>query len=303
MATRPKPTNATVQRIRAPHERALRRKLHDSSIELEKDFTQFALDRDLLMDMNRAAVQLGYKEPDGLGEKGYRISGEKAKRLPEEVSRIIDRALARAEPLFAEFEIEIAAGLLSESVRSYEAGARSAIRFVGMQGQFNLRNESVLDALADRANKLAGDVADTTFDAMKQTIGQKFFVEGRGPVEVARALRNEFDFLSAARSSTIARTETGVVTEMGAFEEYAEIGIERKRWISALVEQTRPGHRKANGQTVELFEPFLVDDADGNPEEMLHPMDPDASPGNVCNCLCSSAPIVEGGLGEPWLGE
>lgn len=295
-------TNEAAQRLRAPRERALRKKIHDPAIRLQRKFEQFLVDRDLLEDMAREAERLK-PEANGNGKSLVVHGVKRAEPIPDEVLRLVEQALARASPLFTELELELDAGLLSESIRAYESANQGVIRQVGLRGSFNLRNPRILDALASRANLLAGDVADTTFDAIKETIARKFFLEGRGPIEVARSLRNEFEFLSAKRSVMIARTETGVVSEMGAFEQYAEIGVEFKRWLSALVEQTRPGHRKASGQVVGLFEPFIVDDEDGNPEEMLHPLDPDASPGNVINCLCSSGPVLESVIREPWLGE
>jgi hypothetical protein len=276
-------TNESAQRLRAPRERALRKKIHDPAVTLRNEFGRFLADRDLLDDMAREAAQRDVASGNG---KALHVLGVKrADPVPEEVDHLVERALARSKGLFTKLELDLEAALLSESIAAYETGAGGIIRTVGLSGSFNLRNPLILDALSVRANKLAGDVADTTFDAIKETIARRFFVDGEGVEEVSRALRNEFDFLSTIRSRAIARTETGIVTEMGAFEQYAEIGVEKKKWLSALVEQTRTGHRKANGQTVGLFEPFLVEDADGNPEEMLHPMDPDASPSNVVNCF------------------
>lgn len=295
-------TNQTAQRLRAPRERGLRRKIHDPAIALRDKFTQFLVDRNLLEDMAREAAQRGVFPQKS---KAIHVFGvKKLDPIPEDILLLVERALARSKSLFTELQLGIDAGLLSESTAAYEAGAGGAIRQLGLSGAFHLRNPTVLDALAVRANQLAGDVADTTFEAMKETIARKFFVDGAGVPEVARALRKEFDFLSAVRSSTIARTETGIVTEMGAFEQYAELGVEKHRWLSALTEQTRPGHRKAHNQTVPLMDPFLVESPDGTLEEMLHPLDPDASPGNVVNCLCASGPVIEGAFRRgPWLGE
>lgn len=55
-----------------------------------------------------------------------------------------------------------------------------------------------------------------------------------------------------------------------------------KRWDTIMDDREREAHRQANGQTVSLGQPFLVE---GFP--MMHPGDPKAPPGLVCNCRCS----------------
>ena len=54
-----------------------------------------------------------------------------------------------------------------------------------------------------------------------------------------------------------------------------------KRWDTIMDDRERDAHRHANGQTVPLGQPFLVE---GFP--MMHPGDPKAPPGLVCGCRC-----------------
>jgi hypothetical protein len=55
-----------------------------------------------------------------------------------------------------------------------------------------------------------------------------------------------------------------------------------KRWDTTMDNREREAHRVANGQTVALASPFIVE---GFP--MMHPGDPKAPPALVCNCRCS----------------
>jgi len=259
-------------------------------VALRENFTRFLNSSDLLADMAREGRRL---EPSSNGQQ------TKAEvDVPADVAAIVARALNRARPLWDEFEANVRASLLSEEIKAFEAGAQGAMRQIGFQGVFDLQNPRVLDYLATRTNMLAGGISDTSFDAIRETIIKGFFVEGRGPLDVARDLRNEFSFLSGPRSRTIARTETLIATEQGQFEQWYVIGVEQKRWMSVRDANTRPWHLEADGQTVDLFEPFIV-----NGEEMMHVGDPTASPENIINCLCGDGPVIDTGtVRQPWLG-
>ncbi|MFC8124430.1 phage minor head protein [Streptomyces sp. NPDC057302] len=68
-----------------------------------------------------------------------------------------------------------------------------------------------------------------------------------------------------------------------------------KTWRAHLDDRTRPAHVHANGQTVSVTEPFIVDG-----ERLMFPGDPtSASPGNTFNCRCSirltPAPLTASG--------
>lgn len=54
-----------------------------------------------------------------------------------------------------------------------------------------------------------------------------------------------------------------------------------KRWIARDDNATRPGHALADGQTVPVNQPFIV-----NMEPLMAPGDPSGSPSNVINCRC-----------------
>lgn len=69
----------------------------------------------------------------------------------------------------------------------------------------------------------------------------------------------------------------------GNYDEFKKLDM-KKRW-SALFDNTRPAHATANGQTVPIEQPFIVDG-----EQLMHPGDfsRGASIGNIANCNCSS---------------
>lgn len=146
---------------------------------------------------------------------------------------------------------------------------------------------------------LAADIAADVFDRMREVIYETFWEKREGAAAVADALRGEFAQLSSSRALTIARTETTVVTGQAQHETLRRDGVQQKRWSAAVGNPNPPrtSHANTHGQVVPLDEPFLVGpDDDGVVEEMDHPGDPKASPGNVINCRCTEVAVVTGPL-------
>lgn len=84
------------------------------------------------------------------------------------------------------------------------------------------------------------------------------------------------------RAMTIARTETARAWNVGWLAANMQLRPGgSKRWDTDLDGDERAAHHRANGQTVPLGMPFLVDD-----EYLMYPLDPNGSPENVINCRC-----------------
>lgn len=84
------------------------------------------------------------------------------------------------------------------------------------------------------------------------------------------------------RATTIARTETHSAGQRGEFEAYSAAGVKvKKEWGSTEDGRTRPDHAAADGQLVEMDEPFIV-----GGEELRFPGDPQGSARNIINCRC-----------------
>jgi len=69
--------------------------------------------------------------------------------------------------------------------------------------------------------------------------------------------------------------------------------VGKKVWLTARdgrVRPTKPGHfnhQAADGQTVPKGEPFIV-----SGELLMHPGDPNGSPGNIIRCRCAMKPVL-----------
>ena len=102
-----------------------------------------------------------------------------------------------------------------------------------------------------------------------------------------------FGELSNTRAYLIARTETGASVNLGQMATYQASGIEKKEWISTFDDRTRESHLQMDGMIANIDETFEVPNyTDGGIDNMLYPLDPNGSAGNVCNCRCTVAPII-----------
>jgi HK97 family phage portal protein len=97
-----------------------------------------------------------------------------------------------------------------------------------------------------------------------------------------------FGFANSVRSERIARTEVRAATSAGqlGFIEETDV-IERKQWIAAIDERTRPEHSEAHNQIVPKSKPFLV-----GGESLMAP-GIGGSGWNVINCRCVMVPILK----------
>jgi hypothetical protein len=185
------------------------------------------------------------------------------------------------------FRLAIGESLEDAYVDMFEVGGTAARRALGVRGAFRLESPAVAEALAQRANLLAGNVADDVFERLKTVLAEEFYFAGKGPLDVARTLRGEFDWMTKARSELIARTETGAIVSEASWITYSASGVPFKRWLATLDGKEREDHFDAHGQIRAIDEPYDV-----GGEQLMHPLDPAGSAAQVCNCRCDEVPIV-----------
>ena len=90
------------------------------------------------------------------------------------------------------------------------------------------------------------------------------------------------------RTETVARTETMRASNAGGFQLYKDWGVQKKEWLATGDNRTRDSHAAANGQTVNIDEPFTIG---GVP--MMYPGDPSAPIHEFANCRCTTVPVFE----------
>jgi hypothetical protein len=110
--------------------------------------------------------------------------------------------------------------------------------------------------------------------------------EGLSLTSIARKITKEVTPLGRSRAALIARTETHNAASYAHHQYHTilqdSIGTKMvKRWSATNDARTRNAHSIANGQTVPMDEPFIVDGA-----EMMHAGDPNGGARNNVNCRC-----------------
>lgn len=151
---------------------------------------------------------------------------------------------------------------------------------------FDLAAEDIEAFVSARSNQLAGQVTQTTYEAI-QTALIEGVEAGEGIPDLAARVRHVFDVASASRAATIARTEVvsaynGATLLGGALLPADVVG--GSEWIATRDGRVRPEHGAADGQVVPIGLPFSV-----GGEALLYPGDPNGSGGNTVNCRCAVA--------------
>jgi HK97 family phage portal protein len=135
-----------------------------------------------------------------------------------------------------------------------------------------------------RANKLSGQVTDTTYRQIQQALADGVD-QGLSIDELAQAVRDVFSAASSQRAEVIARTEV-LSSYNGGQDLQAQLlpsdVAAGREWISTRDERVRDAHAEADGQTVAMGDAFNVDG-----EDLQYPGDPEGSPENVIQCRCT----------------
>jgi len=88
------------------------------------------------------------------------------------------------------------------------------------------------------------------------------------------------------QAKTIARTETGIVTNDARFEAFREEGIEFHRWVTAGDEKVRVNHTLVNGIIIRVGQTFEI-------VGLIHPNDPSGPAEEIVNCRCVAVAAKE----------
>lgn len=155
---------------------------------------------------------------------------------------------------------------------------------LGTEGDLmDVGQPAVVKFIQARANKLAGQVNDTTYSQIKDQLAEGVAL-GENIDDLAGRVGSVFD-ATANRARTIARSES-VSGYNGAtnsiFDTYGPDVAAGKEWLSELDDRTRDAHADADGQQVGADESFEV-----GGEQCDYPGDPSLSPEMSVNCRCT----------------
>lgn len=159
------------------------------------------------------------------------------------------------------------------------------------EGPEDAFNEAARAFIAEQMAQKADTILSTTGNQFRSIIAQAER-EGVGTSEIARRIRVQSETLSRVRSQLIARTETHMAANKAQQEAARRSRVaDRQEWIAANDDRTRDDrfdHRAADGEMTTLDQPFTR-----TGEPLDYPGDSVGSPGNVINCRCGTAFLVE----------
>ncbi len=141
----------------------------------------------------------------------------------------------------------------------------------------------LLEWIKRQALQTVDDIDDRTLEIVRSVIARGTTDEV-DVAEIAQLIEDATDVDSdsaRARARTIARTEMHAAMNFAQVESAKATGLQLvKTWTANLDGRTRESHAEADGQTVPLDQPFVVDG-----ESIDRPGD--GSPENSINCRCT----------------
>lgn len=123
------------------------------------------------------------------------------------------------------------------------------------------------------------------------TVIQTARADGLNLSQIAKKVTDTFASVSVSRAALISRTETHNAASYanhlyhGSVAQDLDIKM-MKTWVSTSDGRTRPEHRSANGQTVEMNEPFVLAHPKLGSVEMQYVSDPAGGAYHSVNCRC-----------------
>lgn len=161
------------------------------------------------------------------------------------------------------------------------------------KGAFDDVDTAIREYMTEHTAEAVVGIADTTRTIIANAIAQGR-EDGLSNEAIAKAIVEATGGeIGLARARMIAITETHGAAMYGAFAAAQASPLAyRKTWLATEDHRTRPDHAEANGQTVDLDEPFIVGDV-----EMAYPGDFSAPPEQIirCRCVALFEPV---GIGE-----
>jgi HK97 family phage portal protein len=151
---------------------------------------------------------------------------------------------------------------------------------------FDLHAPWVEQFIEQRAQQLAGQVTQTTYDAIRTQMTDAVGL-GESIDDIATRIRAVFAQANDVRSTTIARTEVISAYNGAAVQGAATLPanvVAGQEWIATRDARTREAHASADGQIVAVGQPFDLDGMNA-----AYPGDPSLPPSQSINCRCAVA--------------
>jgi SPP1 gp7 family putative phage head morphogenesis protein len=158
----------------------------------------------------------------------------------------------------------------------------------GIGINFTKFDENIERMLMRRGQRFARQINETTYNDLRRVLVDLMVEGGLNERELRNNINNVMSLTKRQRAETIARTEVFSAINESTNQTFKDNGIQKKKWLAAFDERTRPAHAAASGQIVKTEEPFNV-----GGDRLMYPGDPSGSPENIINCRCTLIPVME----------
>lgn len=169
--------------------------------------------------------------------------------------------------------------------RQTQRAGNDALRRAGISSVFNVNDPYVIEMIGKLVNR-SKKINDATYREITDLLS-KAYGENWSHSELVKEIYSTYKDYGYARARMIARTEMAGVMNGGAEKAYKQAGVKKKEWLASLDGETRDAHAAANGQVVEIDQPFNV-----GGEMLTAPGDPGGSAAQTINCRCTVLPVV-----------
>ena len=150
---------------------------------------------------------------------------------------------------------------------------------------FLIDDPAVVEFIQNESLSATGDIVGVTKTRLQKTLAEGL-EKGESIKEIEGRIRAKFKEMRAGRARNIARTEVqrAVQDTQNELWKAAEI-VEKKEWVSALIETTRDDHASEHGHVVKMDETFPV-------THLEYPGDSRGSADQTVNCYCDMLPRI-----------
>ena len=174
--------------------------------------------------------------------------------------------------------------VIAEAVK---LSGETEISYLGLEIAFDIDRPEVRGAISGILKKVSEKTNNRIWEELI-SLFEEAELEGEGIVAIQERLSAYYGGVkSFFQTERIARTTMTGATNAGAQNAWKQSGVvEGSEWVSALLpKRSRVEHMAAHAQFRKLGDAFEV-----GGELLLYPGDPEGSPGNIINCLCTTAP-------------
>jgi HK97 family phage portal protein len=215
---------------------------------------------------HRAFMERADRRQEPRAARIGKVTGDLMRRQKQSIlAQLRSRSVKRDEADFVDEPFD-----LPRWIRTFSTELRPVLRDIigeagdealddlGIGTAFDVFDPNVINALERQVQRFAREVNETTWNALKESLGEGFEA-GESVDKLADRVNDVMGDRIRSSAETIARTESNIAHSNADLLGWKQSGVVGgKRWLSALDDRTRESHVAAHGQIVGLDDDFNV---------------------------------------------